>query len=78
MRKKCGRLQVGRDDQMRELVGSVVTIERVVWLDYESLYEYRIEEDAGWSYDDSCFEHAFVKELPNFEASSIDIASLFT
>ena len=68
----------GVNGQMRKLVGSIVTIKRVVWLDYANVYEYKIEEDDGWSYDDSCFEHIFVKELPNFEASSIDIASLFT
>lgn len=75
--KSVGDCIYGSNGQMESLVGSIVTIRRVSWEMDEDIYSYRIQEDDGWTWDDSCFE-APVQELPMPDISGTDVLSLFS
>ena len=67
----------GFNDDMEAMEGKCATIRRVVWNQSYRHYEYNIEEN-GWYYDDSCFEFFEAVELPEFEASTVDILNLLS
>lgn len=67
----------GWNDFMEELCGCVATILRVEWDQKKDQYKYKIYEDDGWTWDDSCFEPA-MPELEEFDPSSFNIFDLFS
>lgn len=66
----------GMNEEMRDMIGSVVTIGRVAKDSGEASYKL-IEDPGGWTWDDSCFVLAEVVELPIFDLSDMNIENLF-
>ena len=78
----CGvnKCRFGLNYHMRELVGEIRTIRRVLWDEGYSCHGYFIENDncGCWTWDDSCFEPVSVAELPEFDVSNVNVLDLFS
>ena len=66
----------GANSNMRRMVGKEYTIGGVYWEDESDCYRYSLMNEAC-AWDDSCFEFASPPELPEFDTSGADVASLF-
>lgn len=67
----------GKNEEMEDLVGQIVTIRKVFWDRTKELYCYYIREDSGWTWDDSCFDNP-IQDLPVPDISTADITYLLS